>query len=135
MHFLAAVLPLLGAFAPANSAPIESPFMGVIEAPTSNSPVSPTIAFPFSYSVTNWCEEGYNNFKVFLTQGTEPTINDVDSTGNIPIALYDFGEFTVANFGKNDKPVNRIPHLLTVMYRLAPKWHPTSNIARSPYWT
>ena len=62
------LLPVLAVFAPASGAPIESPFMGTIEAPTSNAPVAPATAVPFSYSIVNWCEEGYNNYNVFLTQ-------------------------------------------------------------------
>lgn len=101
MHFLSILLPILAVFAPANSAPVESPIMGTIEAPPSNTPITPASAIPFSYNIVNWCEEGYNNFNVFLTQGASaPTIDDVDSTGNIASALYDFGSFTVANFGK-----------------------------------
>jgi len=99
MYFIAAVLPLFAALAPVFSAPVtESPFMGTIATPASDAPLSANVAFPFTYNVDNWCEEGYNNFKVFLTQD-EPTIDDVDSTGDIPTALYSFGEFTVANFG------------------------------------
>ena len=100
MQFFTTALAVLAAFAPvALSAPVtESPFMGTIAAPTSGAPVSPAITFPFTYNVDNWCEEGYNNFRVFLTS-SEPTIDDVDSNGNITSALFDFGEFTVANFG------------------------------------
>ncbi|EKM60682.1 uncharacterized protein PHACADRAFT_246750 [Phanerochaete carnosa HHB-10118-sp] len=99
MYFLTAVLPLFAALAPVFSAPLtESPFMGTIATPASNTPLSANTAFPFGYNVDNWCEEGYNNFKVFLTE-TAPTIDDVDSTGDIQNALYSFGQFTVANFG------------------------------------
>lgn len=107
MQFITAVLPILAALVPVLSAPVvESPFMGSIAAPTTNAPVTPEVAFPFSYQVDNWCEEGYNNFKVFLTQDA-PTIADVDSTGDIATALYDFGEFTVANFGEKSVRCSR----------------------------
>ncbi|GJE89190.1 hypothetical protein PsYK624_052850 [Phanerochaete sordida] len=99
MQFIAAILPLFAALAPTFSAPVTpAPIMGSIAAPTSDVIVSPGSSIPFKFNVVNWCEEGYNNFKVFLTE-TEPTIDDVDSEGNISTALVSFGEFTIANFG------------------------------------
>ena len=130
MQLIAALLTVLAAFAPSKGAPIESPIMGSIEAPTSNAPVSPSDAVPFSYNIVNWCEEGYNNFKVFLTQGTvAPTIDDVDSTGGIPSALFDFGTFTVANFGKLrfKQCCDNIYLLTSSNFRAATKWHSTSE--------
>lgn len=96
----ATLLPLLAALT-VMGAPVESPIMGSIETPTSNTPVSVSSTFPFSYSIVNWCEEGYNNFQVFLTAGPDaPTVTDVSSTGSIPTALHNFGQFTVVNFGE-----------------------------------
>ena len=101
MYFLATILPILAMFSPADSAPVQSPIMGTIVTPTANAPITPTANIPFAYDIVNWCEEGYNNFNVFLTQGASPpTIDDVDSAGNIASALYEFGSFIAANFGK-----------------------------------
>jgi hypothetical protein len=100
MQFIASTLAALAVLSCALGAPVvESPFIGSINAPTANTPIQAESSFPFSYTVDNWCEEGYNNFKVFLTK-SEPTIADVDGSGNIPGALVNFGQFTVANFGK-----------------------------------
>lgn len=91
---------LLAVLSSSLAAPTSSPFMGTITAPTSETSLTAG-SFPFSYSVLNWCEEGYNSFKVFASQSTsEPTFSDLDSQGNIPNALASWGPFTVANFGK-----------------------------------
>ncbi|THG96541.1 hypothetical protein EW026_g5309 [Hermanssonia centrifuga] len=100
MHFLATiVLPFLVALASVAGTPLPSPIMGTINAPTASSALVAENPFPFSYSVSNWCEEGYNSFSVFLTQGTsEPTFDDLDASGNPTTAVFSFGQFTVANF-------------------------------------
>lgn len=100
MQFFAAAFALVAAVTTVTGAPVESPFMGVINAPTASSILAAEQTFPFSYSVNNWCEEGYNTFQVFLTSGTAaPTYNDLDGSGNVPNALTNFGRFAVANFG------------------------------------
>ncbi|PSR82957.1 hypothetical protein PHLCEN_2v5927 [Hermanssonia centrifuga] len=101
MQFLATiVLPFLAALASVAGTPLPSPIMGTINAPTASSALVAENPFPFSYSVSNWCEEGYNSFSVFLTQGTsEPTFDDLDASGNPTTAVFSFGQFTVANFG------------------------------------
>ena len=96
-----AVLAILSVVAPA-VAVVESPIMGAINAPVAAAFMAAGSPFDFSYAISNWCEEGYNHFKVFLTAGTDaPTIDDVDDNGDIPDSLYDFGEYAVANFGKS----------------------------------
>lgn len=104
MHFIAtAALAILAAVAPAVSVPVSSPFMGAINTPTASSTIASEQLFDFDYAVSNWCEEGYNNFKVFVVSSPEaPTFDDVNTDGDIEDALVDFGEFTVANFGKRD---------------------------------
>ncbi|KAI0697172.1 hypothetical protein BC835DRAFT_1270857 [Cytidiella melzeri] len=72
--------------------------MGTITAPTPDATISDT--FAFAYSIDNWCEEGYNNFKVFASQSASaPTVADLDSNGDVPNALASWGDYTVANFG------------------------------------
>ena len=106
MKFLALTsLTLAALAAPAVASPavtpIESFITGIIDAPTSATTIEPNTAFPFAYAPSNWCEEGYNAFKVFLTAGTTPpTFNDVDTDGNIVNPLFSWGEFSVPNFGK-----------------------------------
>ena len=108
MQFIAtAALAVLAADAPAVSAPVSSPFMGVINTPTASSTIAPEQLFDFNYAVSNWCEEGYNSYKVFVVSSPDaPTFDNVNADGDIENALVDFGEFTVANFGKrNDQTV------------------------------
>ncbi|KAI0344036.1 hypothetical protein BDW22DRAFT_1355322 [Trametopsis cervina] len=95
MKFFTCSIPLLAAFAPAMGTPLPSPFMGTINAPTSSATVSGE-SFPFSYTVNNWCEEGYNNYKVFAVEGASPpTFDDLDSNGDLPNALASWGSFTI----------------------------------------
>ena len=78
----------------------QSTDMGFITTPVASSTIAAGSVFPFSYAASNWCEEGYNHFNVFLTSGTlPPTFDDLDDDGDVPNALFVFGEFDVANFG------------------------------------
>ena len=108
MHFTTtAVLALLAGISPAFAAPTvpQSPFIGTINTPAPSTPIEAGTPFDFSYGASNWCEEGYNRFKVFLTSGTvPPTFDDLDNTGDISSALFGFGEYTVANFGGHFSP-------------------------------
>lgn len=95
------VLPLLAVFAPAAGAPTSSPFVGTINSPAASATLSEG-SFPFSYTIDNWCEEGYNNYQVFASQGASaPTFADLDSNGEVPNAAVSWGPFTIANFGKD----------------------------------
>lgn len=100
MKLFTAAISLFLAVAPSLSAP-PSPFMGTIQAPVPDTTIVADTPFPFNYEANNWCEEGYNFFKVFLTEGTTPpAISAVDDNGNVAGALMTFGNFTVANFGE-----------------------------------
>ena len=101
MNYLSAfILPFLSIVCVAGT-PIASPFTGTIGAPTALTDISED-SFPFAYAASNWCEQGYNNFTVFATQGASaPTVADLDDDGNPPEPLTSWGIFTVANFGKS----------------------------------
>lgn len=74
--------------------------MGTINEPSALSSLTEG-GFPFSYTVINWCEEGYNHFEVFASQGiSAPTFADLDSNAELMDALTSWGPFTVANFGE-----------------------------------
>ncbi|KAJ3535620.1 hypothetical protein NM688_g6951 [Phlebia brevispora] len=112
MQFLTSIALALAATG-ALAAPVTSPIMGVINTPTASSTIAANESFDFDYAVTNWCEEGYNHFKVFMTSGSAaPTVDDVDTTGDVESALYSFGEYVVANFGL-PAPTNPPPSSLT----------------------
>ncbi|GJE89188.1 hypothetical protein PsYK624_052830 [Phanerochaete sordida] len=101
MKFFAAVLPLF-AIASASVAaqkPPKSPYMGTIAAPARSTVISQGVPFAFQYNVSNWCNEAYNRFRVFATEG-DPSYDDVTSDGYLPYAIYDFGEYFVANYGQ-----------------------------------
>lgn len=98
-YLLNLAIPLLSAVL-ATASPIASPITGSITTPLALTDISKE-PFPFAYDVSNWCEQGYNNFTVFATQGSSaPTVADLDDSGNPPEFLTSWGVFTVANFGK-----------------------------------
>ncbi|KAI0085703.1 hypothetical protein BDY19DRAFT_435433 [Irpex rosettiformis] len=95
---LAFALPVLS-FMLVASTPIQSPIMGAISTPAALTDISGE-PFPFSYAASNWCEQGYNNFTVFTSQGAAaPTVADLDDDGIFSGALTSWGIFTLANFG------------------------------------
>jgi hypothetical protein len=100
MFYAASLLVAFLAVLPASSTPTPSPFIGTINSPTAATNISGG-TFPFDYSVSNWCEEGYNHFKVFASQSVSPpTLDDLDSNGDIKNANAAWGTFTVTNFGE-----------------------------------
>lgn len=81
----------------------ESPFTGAIDAPVENQAMAFGVEFPFSYTVSDWCEPAFAPFTVYLTTGAAPpTFANVTSTGALAdgIAAFEFGKFVVSRFGK-----------------------------------
>lgn len=70
---------------------------GAIVAPTAEATLVDGQTFPFDYANTNICHSGYSQIEVYLTKD-QPTAADVNN-GVISNPLFDFGKFTIANFG------------------------------------
>lgn len=72
---------------------------GTILAPSPSSLVSPSTTFPFNYSQSNWCHDGYSQVQVFLTDYAVTAANVNAGTGVVAPVVHAFGTFTAANFG------------------------------------
>ncbi|KAI0078999.1 hypothetical protein K474DRAFT_1706000 [Panus rudis PR-1116 ss-1] len=83
---------------------------GPIIAPTAGSTLAAGQEFPFEYGNTNICHSGYSQVHVYLTE-TVPAATDVNN-GELADPLYDFGLFTIANFGLPPFD-NQVPAALT----------------------
>ncbi|KAJ7503556.1 hypothetical protein B0H11DRAFT_1986057 [Mycena galericulata] len=94
------VVPLFAAFAAAlpNQKRVIVSEHGTITAPTAETAVSSSAAFPFSYQDSNWCEGGYTPITVWLTDYA-PTTANLNATGQFTDATYYFGSFLIGNFG------------------------------------
>lgn len=74
---------------------------GTISQPVANELLVANTAFDFSYSQPNSCESDLSPFTVWLT-AQEPAFSQLDADGNFPDGefLFNFGEFSVTNFGE-----------------------------------
>jgi hypothetical protein len=106
MRFITSLLiPLFAAFAAASTIlpRIETIPAGTIKAPISGTVVSCGESFPFSYQNRNFCEAVDSPISVWLLDFA-PTDANLNSTGQIPDAIYFFGAYDIGNFGE---PVSR----------------------------
>jgi len=91
---------LLGLLTSTQGDPIQSPVVGTISTPESGAVLDAESSFPFQYQTDNWCHQGYSEFNVSLVSGPNaPTFDGVTDTGSVYNAVFNFGVFTVPNFG------------------------------------
>ncbi|KAJ3778843.1 hypothetical protein FB446DRAFT_782980 [Lentinula raphanica] len=97
-----AVATILGGAFSARATPMSSrqSAHGVLSAPTNGLVVAEGTSFPFEFQDSNWCEDGYSQISVWLTDYV-PTTSNLNSTGQFPEGEYDyyFGSFLIPNFG------------------------------------
>ncbi|KAK7694178.1 hypothetical protein QCA50_001358 [Cerrena zonata] len=98
MMFSRIIFTLLPLLVSAAVTPHPSPIVGTITAPTAGSAITPGDTTPFNYQTSDWCHQGYTEFKVSLVS-YKPTFDNVtDADGTLRDSLHEFGTFTVANF-------------------------------------
>ncbi|KAE9388677.1 hypothetical protein BT96DRAFT_926940 [Gymnopus androsaceus JB14] len=76
-----------------------SAYAGEISAPTSGVVVAEGDSFAFAFQDSNWCEDGYSEITVWLTDYA-PTTADL-TAGVFPEGdyTYSFGSYLIPNFG------------------------------------
>ncbi|KAI0757561.1 hypothetical protein C8Q80DRAFT_106265 [Daedaleopsis nitida] len=80
----------------------QSPYSGQIVAPPSDGTIVGGVDFAFNYAPSEWCEDAFEVFTVYLTEGdVPPPFTDVTEDGALVKGSYEhvFGKFVVSHFG------------------------------------
>ena len=96
-----AALAIPFAFAASISIPrqIQSPGTGVIIAPADGTIIQSGSSYDFDFEAANYCEDGYVVFTVYLLADLQPTFSDLNEEGQFTDYLFNYGNFTIAEFG------------------------------------
>lgn len=71
--------------------------LGTLQNPVDGSTVDEGNTFPFQFQISNWCEEGFTPFDVYLLD-SEPDTSSLNASYGLAEYLYYFGHYNVANF-------------------------------------
>jgi len=74
---------------------------GTLSSPSNGLVVATGDSFSFAYEDSNWCEDGYSEITVWITDYA-PTTANLNSTGEFDVYSYYYGAYLIPNFGLSE---------------------------------